>query len=174
MDIALAEKSSAHPCARGNFENAKNLIKLYRFYEHTKPGIWVYRFCDYDPLTNMLKEAKYIGFYGDHNGYRFGRNVSFHQPTLDFEKEIGEMLLFLTHNGYCERADREPSLPESPTDKHRKKSYSLARQYPSTNDPFKCIVAHKDHVEVRNNMKKWEIRYDLSESEWQKQTGWKS
>lgn len=170
----ITEKAEPQPhaCSKGNFEIARKLVSLYTWPAKMAPGIWEFKIHDYDPLTDQLKTLKYIGFYGAHEGKKYGYPVSFHQHTLEFEKELGETLRNIEECGYISRRDRAIERPLTPLEKHRKISYAYARKYPQAADPFRCILAHQHHVEVRNNMKIWNIDYDISDSEWKEKTGW--
>lgn len=108
MGLNIRKEGEPHPHAKRNFDEAKNIIKMYAFDPHNKPGQWVFKICDYDALTNIIKECKSIGFHGDHEGRRHGFNVSFHQDTAEFDKEFGEVIRMLVQCGYIEK--RKTSL----------------------------------------------------------------
>lgn len=99
----MREENQQHPHAKRNFDSAKQIIQFYAFPAHSRPGEWVVKICDYDPLTNLIKEYKYIGFHGDHNGKRHGFNISFHQKSDEFDAEFGKVLGMLVSCGYIEK-----------------------------------------------------------------------
>lgn len=65
----------------------------------------------------------------------------------------------------------EPSEP-SLKDRHKRQAEKLSYSYPMHVNEAKCIVAHPDYVELRAYGKIRMIRYDITEENWKKQTGW--
>lgn len=47
---------------------------------------------DYDPLTGIVKEPVYIGFYWKDRGNRFGTTISFHEGYSTFVQALDNLI----------------------------------------------------------------------------------
>lgn len=170
----ITEKTEPQPhaCSKGNFEIARKMVSLYSWPVKIVQGVWEFKISDYDPMNEQIKTPKYIGFYGEHREKRHGFAISFHQHTLDFEKQLGETLRQIEEFGYITKRDKVPERILTPLEKHRKQAYSLAKKHPQGVDPFQCIIAHQHHVEVRYDLKILNVDYSVSDSEWKEKIGW--
>lgn len=166
METTRAE-SKPHTASKGNFEIAKNLMKVYEF-----NAPWDFKFHDYDVHTNMIKDIKYLEIYGKHNKMKYSYPISFHQGTIEFEKELGDHLRMLEFRGLIEKkGSKHKDL--LPSDRHKKKALHFSKMYPATTNPFECVIAHEDYVEIRFETKMLKVNYNLSDEEWHAKTLWK-
>lgn len=162
----MRAENEPHPASKGNFQIAKDLMKIYEF---NRP--WDFKFHDYDVHTGLIKDIKYLEIYGRHNNMKYSYPINFHQGTIEFEKELGDILRMLEFRGFIEKKDSR-SKDFLPTDRHKKKAQHYAKMYPATENPFECIVAYPDYVEIILGTNKLKVNYNTPDEEWHAKTLW--
>lgn len=88
----LKKSSDPHPCAQKNMETAFSYLK-----EIEPLGSLSIVYQDCDPITNVIKEPKFVAFYWKEGLRDFGHPVSFHQNSNEFSDELKKCISFLLY-----------------------------------------------------------------------------
>lgn len=83
-----------HPDCRENLAYACARINKVDYYDL---DVKIY---DYDEKTNTVTDPKYIGFYWNQHGNKFGHPISFHQPREKFIQEFNSVCKWLINGEY--------------------------------------------------------------------------
>lgn len=97
------KESEPHPQARRNLETAFEYLKNIT---HKKDLSIVYQ--DFDPITSIINEPKFVAFYWKDGPRNYGHPISFHQSMENFSEELKKCINFIINRGLAVR-DNPPT-----------------------------------------------------------------